>query len=102
MRTTIDMPDELFRQAKATAAMRGIKLRELIIECMSQGLTAQGWPPTEEAPKRGARTFAYRAGGSPVPGLSPQQIAKIFNEDEARVYMAARRRLEEKGVQVEG
>ena len=81
--------------------MRGMKLREVIIECVSQGLTAAGWPATEEVPKRNVRTFAHRVGGGPVPGLSPQQIAKIFNEDEAKVYMAARRRLEEKGVQAD-
>ena len=101
MRTTIDLPDEIFRQAKASAAMRGIKLRELIIECVSQGLTAQGWPATEETPKMSVRTFAHRVGGDSVPSLSPQQIAKLFNEDEARVYTAARRRLEEKGQQAD-
>jgi hypothetical protein len=102
MRTTIDLPNELFRQAKASAAMRGIKLRELIIECVSLGLTAEGWPATEEVPKRSVRTFAHRVGGDAVPSLSPQQIAKIFNEDEARVYTAARRRLEEKSRPAEG
>ncbi|HLK14103.1 MAG TPA: hypothetical protein VKT78_04805 [Fimbriimonadaceae bacterium] len=101
MRTTIDLPDDLFRQAKASAALRGIKLRELITECVSQGLAGEGWPAAEEAPKRATRTFTYRAGPGPVPGLSPQQIAKIFNEDEARVYLAARRRLEEKGASPE-
>lgn len=32
MKTTIELPDDLFRRAKATAALRGIKLRELIEE----------------------------------------------------------------------
>lgn len=30
MKTTVDIPDDLFRQAKAEAALRGRKLRELV------------------------------------------------------------------------
>ena len=32
MRTTIDLPDALFRRAKAEAAMRGYRLKDLIEE----------------------------------------------------------------------
>jgi hypothetical protein len=32
MRTTIDLPDDLFRRAKAEAALRGRKLKDLIEE----------------------------------------------------------------------
>jgi predicted component of type VI protein secretion system len=32
MKTTVEVPDELYRQAKAEAALRGRKLRDLIEE----------------------------------------------------------------------
>ena len=32
MRTTVDLPDELFRRAKAEAALRGRKFRDLVEE----------------------------------------------------------------------
>ncbi len=32
MRTTVDLPDSLFRQAKAEAALRGVKLKDLVEE----------------------------------------------------------------------
>jgi len=32
MKTTIELPDELFRRAKATAALRGRKLKDLVEE----------------------------------------------------------------------
>jgi hypothetical protein len=32
MKTTVEVPDELYRQAKAEAALRGCKLRELVEE----------------------------------------------------------------------
>jgi hypothetical protein len=32
MKTTLDIPDELFRQAKAKAALRGAKLKDLVAD----------------------------------------------------------------------
>jgi hypothetical protein len=32
MRTTVDIPDELFRRAKSEAALRGRKLKDLVEE----------------------------------------------------------------------
>lgn len=31
MKTTVEIPDELFRQAKAKAALEGIRLRDLVV-----------------------------------------------------------------------
>jgi hypothetical protein len=38
MRTTIDLPEDLLRRAKATAALRGIKMKDLIAELVGSGL----------------------------------------------------------------
>jgi hypothetical protein len=38
MRTTIDLPDELFRRAKAAAAVQGIKLREFVTTALERAL----------------------------------------------------------------
>ena len=40
MRTTVDLPDELFRRAKAEAALRGRKLKDLIEEGLQLVLSA--------------------------------------------------------------
>jgi hypothetical protein len=42
MRTTVDLPDELFRRAKAEAALRGRKLKDLIEEGLRQLLAGPG------------------------------------------------------------
>jgi hypothetical protein len=34
MKTTIEIPDELFREAKARAAMEGIKLKDLVADAL--------------------------------------------------------------------
>ena len=41
MKTTIEIPDELFRQAKVAAAKKGIPFRELVREALAQKLGNQ-------------------------------------------------------------
>jgi hypothetical protein len=36
MRTTVDLPDPLFRRAKATAAIRGVSLKDLMISAIER------------------------------------------------------------------
>ena len=40
MRTTIDLPDALFRKTKAVAALRGSSMKELIIHAVEREVTA--------------------------------------------------------------
>jgi hypothetical protein len=40
MKTTLEIPDAIFRRAKAVAAERGIPLRELISEALADKLRA--------------------------------------------------------------
>ena len=40
MKTTLEIPDAIFRQAKSVAAERGIPLREFVMEAVREKLTA--------------------------------------------------------------
>jgi hypothetical protein len=42
MKTTIELPDDLYRRAKATAALRGRKLKDLIEEGLRLVLQREG------------------------------------------------------------
>ena len=44
MRTTLDLPDPLFRRLKARAALEGLSLKDLIADYVSAGLSRE--PPT--------------------------------------------------------
>ena len=46
MRTTIEIPDDLYRRAKAEAALRGRKLKELMEEGLRRLLEEQASPPS--------------------------------------------------------
>ena len=39
MRTTVDLPDSLFRKTKAVAALRGSSMKELIIHAVEREVT---------------------------------------------------------------
>jgi len=42
MKTTLEIPDAIFRRAKTVAAERGIPFRALVSEALSDKLRAQG------------------------------------------------------------
>jgi hypothetical protein len=42
MRTTIDLPDALFRRTKAVAALRGSSMKDLIVRAIEREVTAKG------------------------------------------------------------
>ena len=52
MRTTIDIPDDVFRRAKALAALRGSTLKDLVAEALRTFLAAE---TAEVAEPRGWR-----------------------------------------------
>jgi hypothetical protein len=52
MRTTVDLPDELFRRAKSEAALRGRKLKDLVEEGLRLVLDMEKAPAGERKPSR--------------------------------------------------
>ena len=49
MRTTIDLPDPVFKRLKATAALRGVSLKEIILDAVEKQLQPSG--PTRKRTK---------------------------------------------------
>jgi hypothetical protein len=50
VKTTIELPDELFREAKATAARQGRSLRAVVTEALADKLQAGGAPSNAPPP----------------------------------------------------
>ena len=61
MRTTIDLPDSVFRETKALAAMRGITMKEFIIQALEQ---AKHTAPVKQSPEKRRKfpSFHLRSG----------------------------------------
>jgi hypothetical protein len=85
MRTTVDFPDDLFRQAKAKAAMEGVSLKELLTGYVVSGLQRGAPPPSKE---RSRLPVIKRHGRRTVPNLSGPLQASLDEEED----LAAHRR----------
>jgi len=58
MKTTLEMPDDLFRRAKATAAKRGQSLKQLVTAALEHELAKRS-KPAVSAKTRSARAKAW-------------------------------------------
>ena len=96
MRTTLDLPDETFRQLKAQAALNGMKLKELVAQFIERGLAASSNPPAPQrerlplsvAIKRESYPIpiAREADGTVTPYLSNAQLYAILDEEDLANY----------------
>ncbi len=99
MRTTLDLPDETFRQLKAQAALNGLKLKELVTQFIQRGLAAGVTPPdsaqqhspfpvvTQHNPY--PIPIAREADGSVTPYLSNAELYAILDDEDIAQYQRA-------------
>lgn len=91
MRTTVDLPDDLYRALKARAALSGVTVRELVRRYLEQGLRQ---PSTSERAggRRQPPPVIVPPRGVPIPALSREATRRLEErEDEARHARSARR-----------
>jgi len=79
MKTTIEIPEPLFRQAKAKAAMDGLTLRDLFV----RGLQLAVQTPSSLTKHRA--TFPLIHAAKSAPRLTDEQIYAAINTDEGLV-----------------
>jgi plasmid stability protein len=72
MRTSLDLPDPLFRHLKVRAALEGRSLRDLVVSLVERGLVAQP-PASPQAPAIPAEPPSVRL-GSPM-ALAPDRLS---------------------------
>ena len=81
MRTTIDIPDELLRRAKSTAALRGLKLKDLVAAFIEEGLRDSIPTTASRGQARKLPEFIKRS-GSTIPSLDSHKIEAILLQEE--------------------
>jgi len=85
MRTTIDFPDDLFRQVKARAALCNLKLKDLITHYVEQGLRQNGNASPAPPRRSPLPVIGEAATGKSIPALSRAERAEIeLAEDVAK------------------
>lgn len=83
MRTTIDLPDELFREAKVRAAMSGVSLKDLITRFVERGLQLSGQPTPDGRPRRGELPEIIPPRGRRMPVLSNAEVQDVLDAEDA-------------------
>ena len=81
MRTTIDLPDDLYRSLKTRAAARGVTLRELIVELIERGSQASQAVETVDTAKEPPLPVAIPATGATFSALTNAELHKLEADD---------------------
>lgn len=81
MRTTLDLPDNLFRQAETKAALEGATLQDILTRYIESGLRE----PTRLSGQTGGRSalpVMRKHGQGVIPSLTPQIQARLEEEED--------------------
>ena len=96
MRTTLDLPDETFRQLKAQAALNGLKLKELVTQLIQRGLDTgvalqnPSQPPDRVPGATGRESYpipiAREADGTVTPYLPNAELYALLDDEDLAQY----------------
>jgi len=77
MKTTIELPDDLYRRAKAQAALRGRKFKDLVEEGLRLVLAPQGTRRTRSLAQRMKRARGMIDSGMPDLASNSRHLAGL-------------------------
>lgn len=78
MRTTLDLPDELMKQAKIAAVERGVTLRDLVAEALRQALL-----PKPRLARRIKLPNIRLAADAPLRRMGIEELKNLEADEEA-------------------
>jgi hypothetical protein len=85
MRTTIDLPEDLYRTLKVRAGLSGTTMRQLVRQLIEQGLRSpRGEKPT--ASRRLPPPVIIPPRGVTIPGMSREEIRRVEEEEDEAKY----------------
>jgi hypothetical protein len=80
MKTTLEIPDDLFRQTKATAALRGESLKDFVTAALRAHLTSGTGPASPESGWRSVFGKARREEIEEVDRIVAEEFERIDPE----------------------
>ena len=85
MRTTIDLPEDLLRRAKAAAALRGMKLKDFVAAMLDRSMRSEGEAGQVARPKRRKLPVMIPPAGRKIPVMTNAELFEHLDraEDEA-------------------
>jgi hypothetical protein len=82
MRTTIDLPDPLFRRAKAAASLKGLSLKSFIGEALEHELQAER---AVLGPGQHVKLPLVPSGAPGSRALTPERAAELLEQEDLHV-----------------
>jgi hypothetical protein len=77
MKTTLEIPDAVFRHAKSAAAARGIPVREFVMEAVKDKLVSETW--------RGEKPWLKHMGKLKRLHKETLRIHRLIEEDSEKI-----------------
>jgi hypothetical protein len=77
MKTTLEIPDPIFRRAKSVAAARGVPLREFVTQAVKEKLAGASSPPE--------RPWVKLMGKLQHLHMETQRIDRLIEEDSEKI-----------------
>ena len=85
MKTTLEIPDGLFKELKAKAAMQGLRMKDVVASALKSYLTHLPLHPKRGSPKC-PFPLVRGPGGPLLKEINNQTIAKLDEEEELERY----------------
>jgi hypothetical protein len=84
MRTTLEIPDPLFREVKVRAAQSGLTLKELLNRYIEAGLKAPNLESPQQRPERAPLPVLFKKtpGAPATPALSNAELQAILDKED--------------------
>lgn len=82
MRTTIDLPDSLFREAKTQAVQSGVKFKDLVAQYIEAGLRGQHAANDPLRREQVPLPVFRKASGAAIPARSNAELFEILEREE--------------------
>jgi hypothetical protein len=84
MRTTLDLPDNLFKKAKLQAVHEGVALKEVVTRALERGLASSAATEGAERKSRAKRLFASLDKARNTKPVGPLNRAKLYDRSVLR------------------
>ena len=81
MRTTVDLPDELSRRLKSEAALRGVKMKDLLTDFIRKGLKQEQASTEKPSPKKAPPTISKKH-TVPVKAYTNTELQEILDTED--------------------
>jgi hypothetical protein len=94
MKTTLEIPDALYRQVKMRAARDGVKVKDLVAQTLSAGLQLPAPPATaSKKPKKGSIFPLFKGPLGPLlQGKDIRSLSFLDEQDDLERYQRSLRR----------